>query len=160
MKKNVLVNFRIEEDLKNDFAKLAESNGFTVSELITASILDMVKHNRVPSNILAKANRISKTFITIPYIKHIVSFIIETKYKGKIKKVSLFGSYAIGKEKRNSDIDLLIEQSKLSLFESGAFQNDLEKIFAKKVDVVFPPSNECEFLENVETEKIVIYEQK
>ena len=104
MKKNVLVNFRIEEDLKNDFAKLAESNGFTVSELITASILDMVKHNRIPTNVLSNANRMTKTFITIPYIKHVVSFIIETKYKNKVKKVSLFGSYATGREKRSSDI--------------------------------------------------------
>ena len=57
MRKNVLVNFRIEEDLKNEFTKLVEANGLTMSDVITASIEEMVKMNRIPLSTLSFAKR-------------------------------------------------------------------------------------------------------
>lgn len=59
-----------------------------------------------------------------------------TKYS--VKKIGLFGSYARGKQKRGSDIDLLVE------FEKPTYDNFydlivyLEKVFRRKVQVLTP----------------------
>ncbi len=49
----------------------------------------------------------------------------------------IFGSYARGDFRNDSDIDILIRYSKpFSLFEFGALTNKLEKATGKKVDLV------------------------
>jgi predicted nucleotidyltransferase len=64
--------------------------------------------------------------------------------KYRVKKIGLFGSYRRGDEKRQSDIDLLVEFN-LSNFDknfTGYYNNylglrrTLETIFQKKVDLV------------------------
>ena len=58
--------------------------------------------------------------------------------KYKVKRIGLFGSYAIGKQHKRSDIDFLVE------FEEPTFDNFmdicfyLEKLFRRKVDVLTP----------------------
>lgn len=56
--------------------------------------------------------------------------------KYSVKAIALFGSYVRGQQKKNSDIDLLIE------FKNPTFRNyigllsELESIFGKKIDLV------------------------
>lgn len=56
--------------------------------------------------------------------------------KRKVRKIGLFGSYLKGKQKANSDIDLIVD------FEKVTFKNYMEllfmfeKIFNKKIDLV------------------------
>ena len=55
-----------------------------------------------------------------------------------VKRIGLFGSYARGKQKRESDIDFLVE------FEKPTYDNFynlivcLEKLFGRKVEVLTP----------------------
>jgi len=67
--------------------------------------------------------------------------------KSKIKKVlkkhgvvraGIFGSYARGEQKKNSDIDILIEVKgrKFSLFDLVGLEMELKKILKKKVDLL------------------------
>jgi len=62
----------------------------------------------------------------------------EALKKYSVKKIGLFGSYARGKQKRGSDIDLLVE------FEKPTYDNFydlivyLEKVFRRKVQVLTP----------------------
>ena len=59
--------------------------------------------------------------------------------KEKVVKAGIFGSYARGEQKKNSDIDILIEipkGRKFSLFDLVGVQLDLEKILGKKVDIL------------------------
>ncbi|MDD5738950.1 MAG: nucleotidyltransferase domain-containing protein [Candidatus Pacebacteria bacterium] len=59
--------------------------------------------------------------------------------KERIRKLSLFGSYAYGKPKKNSDVDLLIEfkpESKIGFFELVKMQNFLRQRLKKNVDLV------------------------
>ena len=57
--------------------------------------------------------------------------------KNKITKAGIFGSYARGKQKKNSDIDILIEpHSKMSLLDISGLKIELEKPLGKKVDLV------------------------
>ena len=74
MKKNVLLNFRIEEQLKDDFAEIVESQGFTVSEVLTASIRDIVIRKKIPINIY-DINK--KLITTTKSVKQCISYMKE-----------------------------------------------------------------------------------
>lgn len=64
--------------------------------------------------------------IVVPYLKR-----YPVSYAG------IFGSYARGDFRNDSDIDILIRYSKpISLFEYGGLLNSLETATGKKVDVV------------------------
>lgn len=56
-----------------------------------------------------------------------------------VKAVYLFGSYARGEAREDSDIDLLVDTSGMepqSLFSLGALYCDLEGILGKQIDLV------------------------
>ena len=57
--------------------------------------------------------------------------------KHDVKKAGIFGSYARGEEKKNSDIDILVEiKEGLSLIDIINIKINLEEILNKKVDLV------------------------
>jgi len=57
--------------------------------------------------------------------------------KYDVAKAGVFGSFARGEEKGNSDIDILIEfKGKKSLLDLASLELELEKIFEKKVDLL------------------------
>ena len=58
--------------------------------------------------------------------------------KYHVKKAGIFGSYARGKQKRNSDVDFLIEinDQKMSLLGFIHIKHELENVLGKKVDLV------------------------
>lgn len=63
--------------------------------------------------------------------------IIEVLKRHKVKKAGIFGSYARGEQKKNSDVDVLIEpDAKASLFDVAGIELDLEKKLRRKVDVL------------------------
>lgn len=62
--------------------------------------------------------------------------IIKILKKYNIKKAGIFGSYAVGKQKKNSDIDILIEPTKHMGFEFFGLQLELQDKLRKKVDLV------------------------
>lgn len=55
-----------------------------------------------------------------------------------VKKAGIFGSYARGEQKKNSDIDLLVEINKknFSLLDLIELEMELEKILKRKVDLL------------------------
>ena len=53
-----------------------------------------------------------------------------------VSKASIFGSYARGDANDNSDIDILVEPAKKSLFELAGIKMDLEKALDRKFDVL------------------------
>ncbi|MEK6895337.1 MAG: nucleotidyltransferase family protein [Nanoarchaeota archaeon] len=65
----------------------------------------------------------------IPKIRRILK-------KNKVKKAGIFGSYAKGEQKKNSDIDILIELPKGIGFGFVGIQFELEDKLGKKVDLV------------------------
>ena len=62
--------------------------------------------------------------------------IINVLKKNKIKKAGIFGSYSRGEEKKNSDIDILIEPPKNIGFGFVGIQFELEDKLGKKVHLV------------------------
>ncbi len=72
-------------------------------------------------------------------IKKIKLKIVPVLEKNGVKKAGIFGSYATGEQKKNSDVDILIEVPKgrkFSLLDLVGLQFELEKILKKKVDLL------------------------
>ncbi|MDO8517295.1 MAG: nucleotidyltransferase family protein [Nanoarchaeota archaeon] len=64
--------------------------------------------------------------------------IIKILKENKIKKAGIFGSYARGEQKKNSDIDILVEinDKKMSLLDIIRLEKYLEEKLGKKIDLV------------------------
>ncbi len=56
--------------------------------------------------------------------------------KNHIKRAGIFGSYAKGEQKKDSDIDILIEPAKNMGFKFAGLEIQLAKALKKKVDLV------------------------
>lgn len=77
-------------------------------------------------NVRKKYNTLDKI---IPKIKQILK-------KNKVKKAGIFGSYVRGKQKKDSDIDILVEPPKGIGFGFVRIQFELENKLKRKVDLV------------------------
>ena len=63
--------------------------------------------------------------------------ILPVLIKYKVERAAIFGSYASGRPRTDSDIDLLVSiPGKSTMFISFRIKNELEKKLQKKVDVV------------------------
>ena len=57
--------------------------------------------------------------------------------KNNVKKAGIFGSYARGEQKKNSDVDILVEVEKeADLIDIIRLKNTLEKAVKRKIDLV------------------------
>jgi len=58
--------------------------------------------------------------------------------KNKVVRAGIFGSYARGDNKKNSDIDILVEinDKNMSLLDFVGIKIELEEILGKKIDLV------------------------
>ncbi|MCD8020322.1 MAG: nucleotidyltransferase domain-containing protein [Clostridiales bacterium] len=92
---------------------------------------------------------------TIFQLKEKISPIAE---KHGVKSVSLFGSYAKGTAKDDSDVDLLIDKGKVdSLFQLCSFRLTVEDELAVPVDLVTTESSDKMFLNDIQKERILLY---
>lgn len=74
-------------------------------------------------------------------ISTIKSILKEVLGKHQIRKIYLFGSYARGEARNDSDVDILCEKGDIStLIEQGKLEEELEERLGKKVDLVFTTS--------------------
>ena len=77
-----------------------------------------------------------------------------------IRRMSLFGSYARGDAKENSDIDIYIDKGRLrSLLQYFSFVNELEDSLKCHVDVVTTGIQDKDFLDNITNEGVLLYEE-
>jgi len=61
----------------------------------------------------------------------------ELKKRFKLKEIGIFGSFVRGKQKKRSDIDILVEfKEPIGLFEFMDLEEYLMKILGAKVDLV------------------------
>lgn len=82
---------------------------------------------------------------------------MKLKEKG-VKKIGLFGSYAKGKQKQTSDIDLLVTFDKIDFDNYMDLISFLEKILKRKVDLVIEKNlvPELNYVKN-ETEYVKLH---
>ena len=160
MKKDTLINFRINNELKEDFQSVIERDGFTMSQIIEACMKDVVTRNMIPFNIRSKIERKRNITVTIPFIKECLENAIAKNNKNAIRSVSLFGSYSKGTSTPSSDVDLFLDvDDGFSLFDLADLQIELEKTIGKKVDLVTKSDDEF-FTNHIQKEKIQLYERE
>jgi len=68
--------------------------------------------------------------------KKVRAEIVSTLKKYGIKKAGIFGSYAKGKQKKNSDVDILIEPVRGMGYEFVEIKLELEDRIGKSVDLI------------------------
>ena len=96
-----------------------------------------------------------KTVNTIPTIKKKALPILR---RHAVKHASIFGSFARGEAKINSDVDFLIEfkTEDKSLFDLVDLKSELEETLGRKVDIVTYSSIYWRLREQILAEQVVI----
>ena len=81
--------------------------------------------------------------------------------KQGVKKAALFGSVARGDNKKNSDVDILIEPpKKFSLLDLSGLKIDLEEILNKKVDILTYDGIHPLLKDIILNEQVLFYEKR
>jgi len=90
-------------------------------------------------------------------IEEIKKKILPVLKKYRVTKAGIFGSYARGEQKKNSDIDILIKiDDKAGLLEVIGLKLNLEKLIKRKVDLVEYETIRKELREQVLNDEIKI----
>ena len=160
MNKNTLINFRVNKELKDEFQSVLDAEGFTISEVLEATMKDIVKRQMVPINIKTKIIKKPSPLLTIPFIKKCIDEVITKKDFEKVKSISLFGSYSKGNAHQKSDVDLFLELDRgFTLFDLGNLERELENKLGKKVDLA-TRTDDPGFMRHLNIEKITLYERR
>lgn len=78
-----------------------------------------------------------------------------------VRSISLFGSYARGEANENSDVDFYIDKGEVTdLFKYFEFIEDLENKLKCHVDVITTGIQDKSFLNHIQKESILLYEQE
>mgnify|MGYP001569511649 CR=1 FL=1 len=78
-----------------------------------------------------------------------------------ISFLGLFGSHAVGEQRLNSDVDLLVDFNKTkSLFEKGRVLVKLQNLFRKEVDLVSRKNIKPSIKPYIEKQLVTLYEEK
>jgi len=83
--------------------------------------------------------------------------------KNDISFMALFGSFAAGRQKTKSDVDIIIKFDKSkekSLLDLVHTENELEKLFKRKVDLLTPGSLSPYLKKDIFSSMKVIYEKE
>lgn len=93
-------------------------------------------------------------------INELKDMIKDIAFNYGVERIILFGSYATGHAKVNSDIDLRIDKGRIrDYIELSNFSLELEQKLNKNVDILTTGSLSDDFLRNISGEEIVLYEQ-
>ena len=93
-------------------------------------------------------------------IQSIKTKIIPILENQDVSKAAVFGSYAIGEARQNSDVDLLIEfRTRKSLFDIVGLKLELEKVLKKEVDLLTYKSIHPLLKNIILNEQKIIYEK-
>jgi len=75
-----------------------------------------------------------------------------------VKKLALFGSYARGEQRQESDIDLIMDKGRIEGWEYYGFINHLEDSFGLHVDVLTYDALSSSLLADAPIHEVVLYE--
>jgi len=163
MSKNSNIIIRVDENLKNNITRIAKENGFKITDLITASLRDIERRNRIPiylNGFLPQSSKNKK--ISIAMIKKCLEEAINKNGKGLVQKAYVFGSFARGDEDFKSDIDIrLVPDEGLSMFDVNNIRDELISSLNKDVDLLCVSTEKLDpdFYEIIKKEEICIYER-
>lgn len=163
MKKDTNLIIRINSDLKDSVSKIAKENGYTLSQIVTASLKDINRRKKIPLFLLSQLPpKPVPKLITISEIKRNLNEIILKSGKGLIRKAYLFGSFARGEERADSDVDIRLEADRgLTLNDLEEIRTDLQSSLGKDIDLLCIKKDKMDplFYESIRKDEICIYER-
>ncbi|MEK7507496.1 MAG: nucleotidyltransferase family protein [Patescibacteria group bacterium] len=91
-------------------------------------------------------------------LKRLQEVVVPILKNAGVNRSSFFGSVARGEERKNSDVDILIEfQGKKTLFDLVELKQALEKALERKVDLVTRRSIHPPLKEIIEKDEVSIF---
>lgn len=148
--------------------KLAEYFKVKENDLLVAWLSDKLVYEVADEQIALKALKMAEEKVAYKAYKKTDRKAIIRKIKnylakdGRITKAWLFGSFARGEDDYKSDIDVMIEvpqDSKFSLFDLADIQYYLEKLIAKKVDLVMSEGVKPHVMDRIRPDLKIVYER-
>ena len=94
---------------------------------------------------------------SIPELKIVVGTLAR-RYGAE--RVYLFGSYARGEARENSDIDLRIDKGDIRGLQFAGLLGDLQDALGKRVDLISTAGMDDRFLREIQPEEILLYERE
>lgn len=181
-----ILSVRMDEETKRAFADFCEQIGMSVSTAINVFARQTLRERRLPFTVSLDAPAVSAApkvstadaegaglsdgpaaGAPLRVLDHAAIMAAVTQaaepFAG-IDKVVLFGSYARGEAREDSDIDLRVIRSDtapLSLMNIAAFSETVQFLTGKRVDVVSTRViDSSELAEAIEREGVVVYERE
>ena len=132
--KTEIVNIKVDSVTKKQAQKVAEELGFGLSTLLNAYMKQLIKDKAVHFTAEKQTVAVQARILTLEEIKKKVLPVLRER---KIKRASIFGSYARGDARSTSDVDILAEfPPHFSLFDMSGLKIELEEALGKKVDLI------------------------
>ena len=93
-------------------------------------------------------------------VKEITRSVVPVLKKYGIKRASIYGSFARGEQRPDSDVDLLVDLSNadMGMFKYMRFLNELEECLKRNVDIITDSSMSPYMRANIEKDLTPIYE--
>ena len=165
MEKDTNIIIRVNSQLKANVAEIAKQYSVSLSELLTACLVEFDSRKFVPLNIRRHLpNKFAKqNEVTLALIKRCLEDVLEKQAHGSVKKVYLFGSFARGEQTAKSDIDLRFEiDDSYSLIDHGNIRLDLMESLHRDVDIITADYDHLDdfFAKNIKKDEICIYDRE
>lgn len=77
-----------------------------------------------------------------------------------IERLYLFGSYARGEARSDSDIDFRLDKGKVRGVQIGGLYMDLQEALQQKIDLLTTNQFSSDFLKQIQAEEVVLYDEK
>ena len=148
------VSARIDSNTKQQADAILRTLGLTPSAAIAALYAQIVLNKGLPFAVQVPQSARDK--LTLGRIKRTVS---EVAQRYGAERVWLFGSYARGEAKPDSDVDILIDKGSMRGLALGGFLDELEHKLQAAVDVVTLDSLDEDFRQNIQQDQVLLYER-
>ena len=163
-----VLSVRMDSDTKAAFSRFCEEIGMSVSTAINVFARQTIREQRLPFEITANVPGMTNEspqdtdahgVLTLNAIRDAVQK--AASEVTPIKKVILFGSYARGEARPDSDIDLrIIYDGNLGMIALGGFAEAVRAATSKEVDVISKQNlGDSSIAKSIKRDGITIYER-
>ena len=148
------VSARIDSSTKQQADAILRTLGLSPSSAIAALYAQIVLNNGLPFAV--QMPQASQDALPLGRIKRVVS---DVARRYGVERAWLFGSYARGEAKPDSDVDILIDKGSMRGLALGGFLDELEHELQAAVDVVTLDSLDEDFRQNIQQDQVLLYER-